>query len=362
MPTSANIAFYVHHHGSGHLMRCLTISKLLLAEYQITFLGSGLSAYASILPPAIHCIELPLDTPSPTDVFYSRGNSVEGLHYAPLNVQGQRQRTALLTDFFLRESPLVLVVDVSVEVTLLARLCGVPTVVIKQHGYRNDLAHRLAYQSAQLVLAPYSIALQQHESSWLARKLVYTGGFCRYLPQANSHPGEQANHVAVLIGTGGSSLDRTFVTHLAQQLPNWIVEVVGTLTGGEAAQPLFNLVLHGHQDDPRWVIDQCRVIIGNAGHNTVMEMAALQKRFIVVPEPRPFEEQVVKATLLSDLALAHVIDPKDLYQISWSTLLTSVSEDFPRWHGLVDEQASSRAAQMIRDTCTSLSARGSTSL
>lgn len=339
-------------------MRCLTISNLLTPDYQITFLGSRLSAFAALLPPTIRCIELPLDTPIPTDVFYASGNPVGELHYAPLNVEGQRQRTRRLTDFFCQSSPLLLVVDVSVEVTLLARLCGVPTVVVKQHGYRDDAAHRLAYQNAEAVLAPYPTALQQTEAPWLASKLVYTGGFCRYQPQSPNNSAELTKHVAVLAGTGGTSLSVDFATHLARLAPDWSIEGVGSLKETAHTQPPNNLILHGQVDDPRRVIDHCEVVIGNAGHNTVMEMAALHKRFIVVPEPRPFEEQVVKADLLAKLGLAHVVDPEQLYQTDWATLLAIVREKSSHWQGIVDEQASSRAAQTIRDVHTSLYATG----
>ncbi|MCK8490560.1 hypothetical protein M0L20_01780 [Spirosoma sp. RP8] len=356
-----NIAFYVHHHGSGHLMRCLAISTLL-TDCQITFLGSRLAAYSSLIPDSINCIELPMDTPSSADRHYAEGNPVEGLHYAPLNVEGQRQRTALLTEFFNRVSPLLFVVDVSVEVALLARLSGVPTIVIKQHGNRQDLPHQLAYQSAEVVLAPFSPMMKQEETPWLANKLVYTGGFSRYPLQVNSRSGEQANRAAVLVGAGGTSLDATFLIHIARQAPDWIFEVVGKLAGSTTDCVPTNVIWHGQLDDPRLILERCVLVIGNAGHNTVMEMAALNKRFIVIPEQRPFEEQLIKATILDQLALAYVVHPHELYQTNWPAVLTATAAREPHWQGIVDEEATARAAQLIRQTYGSIYNSGDYSL
>lgn len=342
-------------------MRSLAVSAHL-SGYRISFLGSGLAPFATLIPPRIECVHLPLDTPTADDPYYRAGPPVAGLHYAPLNVAGQRQRTTQLTDFFARHWPLLLVVDVSVEVALLARLSGIPTIVVKQHGHRRDLAHQLAYQSAQCVLAPYPPLLQQNEAPWLADKIVYTGGFSRYRPGEPVTSAERADHLAVLVGSGGTSLTPSFVAHLARQVPHWQVEVVGKLAGGEYVDwPGLdwpgNVVMHGQLTDPRAVVERCQVILGNAGHNTVMEMAALAKRFIVVPEPRPFQEQAVKAQLLADLGLAPVVLPQALYETDWSALLSRTVATQPCWRGIVDAQAAGRAAQLIGHTYESLYSR-----
>ena len=350
---SANIAFYVHHHGSGHLMRSLAISAHLNG-CRIRFLGSGLAPFAALVPPSIECVHLPLDTPTADDPYYRAGPPVEGLHYAPLNVAGQRQRTTQLTDFFARHWPLLLVVDVSVEVALLARLSGIPTIVVKQHGHRRDLAHQLAYQGAQCVLAPYPPLLQQNEAPWLADKIVYTGGFSRYRPGEPVSSVERPDHLAVLVGSGGTSLTPSFVAHLARQVPHWRVEVVGRLAGEKSHNWPGNVVTHGQLSDPRAVLDRCQVVLGNGGHNTVMEMATLDKRFIVVPEPRPFQEQAVKAQLLANLGLASVVEPQALYQTDWPALLSRTAVSSPLWTGIVEAQAAGRAAELIRHTYVSL--------
>ena len=72
-------------------------------------------------------------------------------------------------------------VDVSVEVALLARLCGVPTVVVAMPGRRTDRAHRLAYDSADALLAPWPRGT--HDSDWPREwtdKAWFVGGISRF--------------------------------------------------------------------------------------------------------------------------------------------------------------------------------------
>ena len=149
---SAKFAFYIHHHGSGHLMRALAIASQL-KDSQVTFLGSGLTRFRDIIPENIHCINLPDDVAGPQDIFASR-KQLDFLHYVPMNVEKVAARAAAISSALHALFPSILVVDVSVEVTLLATLCGTPTVVIRQNGDRDDQAHLLAYECAQLLVAP----------------------------------------------------------------------------------------------------------------------------------------------------------------------------------------------------------------
>ena len=52
-------------------------------------------------------------------------------------------------------APRLMVVDVSVEVAVLVRTMGVPTVVMGMPGERDDRAHQLAYRLADAIIAPW---------------------------------------------------------------------------------------------------------------------------------------------------------------------------------------------------------------
>ena len=80
------------------------------------------------------------------------------LHWAPLRHPGLRSRAAAVSAWIERERPDVMVVDVSIEIALLARLHGVPVVLVAQRGIRHDAAHALAYAQAAAIAAPWTAA------------------------------------------------------------------------------------------------------------------------------------------------------------------------------------------------------------
>lgn len=338
----ANIAFYVHHHGSGHVMRALALSRAL-DSCDVTFLGSGLEPYSALIPPEIRCIRLPADTPAAHDHYYTDPRGLDCLHYAPLNIGGLRKRNAMLTAFFEKTFPLLLIVDVSVETALLARLCGVPTIVVRQHGRRDDAAHRAAYQSASALLAPYPRAMERPEPDWLRNKTIYTGGFSRYAIGDRGGLEEDDKTVVIMTGTGGTSIDHAFAFHIAGACPGWTFRILG-LEHPDGTELPGNLRFLGKVPEPLPILQRARVVIGNTGHNTVMEMASLGKRFITVPEARPFDEQQEKAGLLAESGLALVVNPGALYSTDWAGLLQTASGGAADWPGVIDPGALEHAA------------------
>lgn len=343
------IAFYVHHHGSGHLMRAISIATAL-QDMPICFLGSHLHQYADLIPDNVECIHLPMDIPAENE-HHREEKPLSFLHYAPTGIAGIRVRTAILTETFMRNYPLLLVVDVSVEIAILARLCGIPTVVVRQHGNRDDLPHRQAYESAELILAPFSAAFASPlEEDWITAKTIYAGGFSKYSQvKRNSDCVEKSGNVAILIGQGGTSIDSEFIHFLAASCKAYTFHIIGNITHTDQ-QDHDHIKWYGNLADPLPVLSYCKVVIGNAGHNTVMEMADLNKRFICIPEERPFDEQQQKAALLAAQGYARVIQPEDLKLLNWSQELAAAENREPDWSGVTDRAALQNIADAIKHT------------
>lgn len=345
-----SICFYIHHHGAGHVMRAISIAGTV-QDYPVCFMGSNLKPYAAMISPQIECIHLPMDVPVSTDPVLPEGQP-DFLHYSPLGIEGIRERAALMSNVFISRFPMVLIVDVSVEVTMLARLCGIPTIVMLQHGLRNDTAHINAYLSAELLIAPYSASMASAENlERFAGKTCYSGGFSRYSDvDRNDLAKELPGHVAILLGKGGTSIDASFILFLAAHCEQYIFHVVGD-EQGELAK---NIIWHGQVEDPLDVLCNCEVVIGNAGHNTVMEMADLNKRFICIPEERPFEEQQQKAAMLAANGNALVVKASDLYLQKWPGLLDTLCNTAPNWKGVMQKDALQRIGTAIKTTAEQL--------
>jgi len=335
------IAFYVHHHGSGHLMRTLQVAAAL-TDYRVILIGSAVNQVDLSRLRNVEIVQLPPDT-GKDHVAISHDDCIpDTFHYAPLDVPKIKNRMAILSALFEKESPMILVVDVSVEITLFARLCGIPTVVICQHGKRDDLPHLMAYQSAALLIAPFSESLYIGDRNWVYDKTVFTGGFSRF--RLNTRAVENTRNIAILIGAGGTSITKSLVEHIARQSPTFSFHVLGEEMPGSKAR---NIIWHGTVANPEQLLKSAAIIIGNTGHNTVMEVASLNKRFIGIPEERPFEEQVQKAQSVAGRAGICIVQKEDLWNSDWTKMLDNLSCKIPDWEGVIIPDAINKMANAI---------------
>lgn len=330
-------------------MRALAIAGQL-KDAQITFVGSDLASYCRRIPAHIACIHLPLDFPA-KDEGTPLNAALSFLHYAPLNVRGLKQRNNLLATFFAQEEKLLLIVDVSVEITLLARLCGVPTVVIRQHGLRNDLPHRLAYESAELIIAPYPAYMGGNgQEDSFQDKTFFSGGFSRYTGKTQLAAAGNLRHLAIFIGKGGTCLDMEFIGFLREQLPSsFHLHILGKVPNKDDARAYQHCTFYGNLEDPLPVLEKCGLVISNAGHNTIMEIADLRKRLICVPADRPFDEQYVKAEYLNASSLAMVIQSRQLFNVDWPAFLKQAWQTLrpDAWEGTTDVHATANIAARL---------------
>lgn len=302
---SRHLGYYAHHHGSGHvrraeqvLARCRTPHTLLTSSDRAA--GPGV-------------VKLPLDVGGP---------SIERplpafLHHAPVGHRGLRERTATLANWFDQADPAALVVDVSVEVTLMARLAGVLPVVVRQHGDRTDAAHRAAYDAAGAVLAFWPPWAEDPTApDELRDRTCYLGATSRLegrvLPRdvACVRAGLDPNrrHVVVLRGFGGDNFERDRLVEAARATPDHRWTALGGPLGPERAGGTGRRWLdeRGMVDDPVALLSAADVIVTHGGQNAVADAAAVGARLVVVPQRRPYGEQVHLGGVLAATACAVV--------------------------------------------------------
>jgi len=301
------VGWYVHHHGAGHLTRLLAVRPHLDADVVVF---SSLPAPRT-LPEGTTWRSLPRDDDSvtaadgttrhPADPASGTDPTVGGLlHWAPLHHDGHAARLAALASWIAEARPRAFVVDVSVEVTLLVRLLGVPPVVVVQPGDRSDGPHALGWGAAACLVAPWPEGL--HESAALDRvagRVRPVGGISRHdgrpRPdlEAGAPPVPVPGSVLVLPGggAGGASDLAASVASAAAATPGTTWTVLGT---------------DGWVDDPWSALCSAEVVVSAAGQNSVADLAAAGARAVVLPQERPFGEQHATATALAELGLVVV--------------------------------------------------------
>jgi len=283
------IGYYIHHHGHGHRTRASSICAHLrtpVTALSSAPLGTAADAFDDVV--LLPRDDLAVDTaqdPTAHDV----------LHWVPTHDDGLRERMHALVSWIAATRPSLLVVDVSVEVTLLARLYGIPVVVLAMPGERTDTAHTLAYRVADHLIAPWSQDV--YDPHWLRSYATsYVGGISRFdgRPSPTRTAGEKPR-VLVMSGSGGSSITVDDLHRFSSRFPQYEWEGLGVAGG-----PWI--------DDPWPVLTGADVVIGHAGQNTVADIAAAARPAVVIAEPRPFDEQRSTATALEKAGLTVGLD------------------------------------------------------
>ena len=285
------IGYYAHHHGAGHLTRMRSIAAAMDEPVW------GLSSAPAPDGWSSRWTQLARDDdPEPRELARDGDPTAHGvLHWAPRGHDGLARRSAQVASWAAQHRPRTVVVDVSVEIALLARLCGVPTVVVAMPGERVDRAHRLAYDSADALLAPWPQGT--HDAGWPPEwtdKAWFVGGISRFdglVPRpARPTAGKGGGTVLVLWGAGGRSTTDAQLDAARAATPSW------TWLERSPDAP---------SETPLWdQLQQADVVVTHAGQNAVAEVAAARRPAVVIAQPRPFDEQVATAHWVESWAIA----------------------------------------------------------
>ena len=296
------VGYYVHHQGAGHLQRAIALARALAAFGRpCTLMGSFAGLDVSGAPGPV--LDLPDDRLDRSfDGQDGAGQRPECFHYVPLNHPGIRARMGRIAAWAAENDPALIVVDVSAEVALLARLLSVPSLVVRLSGTRTDPPHLEAFRAASRLLAPFPEALDGGDvPAWMREKTVY-GGFLGGAPAGAVS--EEDGRIVVVFGRGGEGGRLERLVQAADAVPDRAWHVLGPVTGAGAVPK--NLHLHGWVTDVRPHLAPASLVIGGAGDGLVTAVAGLGKRFLCLPEPRAYDEQEAKAAALERLGAAVV--------------------------------------------------------
>ena len=226
--------------------------------------------------------------------------------------------------------PDVVVVDVSVEMLLLARLHGVPVVGVVLPGHRGDDAHLLAHDVADALVACWPP--EAHDMARglpvEARTRLHCVGAVSRLPVSEQAP-PGTRHAVVLLGRGGHA-------------PVEPVSDTWTFRSLDGAGGRW-------VEDPTQAVLDADVVVTHAGQNAIAEVAALRRPAVVVPQTRPHEEQVTTAGVLHDGDWPAVVrDAWPTSKAAWDAVLDEAAALDPRgWAGWCDGGAVDRFADVV---------------
>lgn len=328
----SGLGWYVHHHGRGHLHRALAVAREL--DEPVT----GLSSLPRPDGWTGEWVRLAPDDDPPHPA--GQGDVTAGgrLHWVPPHHPGLSRRTHQLSAWLDRARPRCVVVDVSVEVTLLVRLHGVPVVGVMLPGRRDDPAHRLALDVSDRLVGAWPAEATAAMLPGLppdVRDRVHGVGALSRHPVA--HGSTTGRTVTFLGGAGGHDLDPEALEDLLdrarESTPGWAWEV--------AAPGRWH-------DDVAGLLERSTVVVTHAGQNALAEVAAARRPAVVVPQARPHEEQVTSAAALEAGGWPVTVLPV-LPETGWPDLLERAARlDGSGWSRWCDGGAAGRFAALLR--------------
>jgi hypothetical protein len=172
-------------------------------------------------------------------------------------------------------------------------------------------------------------------------KTSYVGGISRFDGRAKAAAAHRDSSskttVLVLAGAGG------------------IEGAPPTLDDSTAAQHGTSWTRLGASDtdwtaDPWPQICGADVVVTHAGQSCIADVAAAQRPAVVIPQPRPFDEQQATARVLRQFRLA-VVARRWPDERAWPALLTQARAGEPqRWRRWQVHGAAARAADAIEQT------------
>ena len=294
-----SIGYYVHHQGAGHWQRASLIAQVI--DHPVTLIGTFSDLDTTAATGSI--LDLPDDRVGGD--FDGRDGSAErphALHYAPVGADNVRARMGRLAKWIASEDPALIVVDVSVEIALFARLMSVPTLVVRLAGLRTDTPHLEAFRSAERLLAFFPPELDSEEvPEWVRAKTFYAGLLSG--PPAVNRQIDADGSILVIYGRGGTGGLWADLTAAAIAMPERHWHVLGPVHGATGSVPA-NLHLHGWVADPTPYIARASLVVGGGGDGVVSAVSAAAKRFVCLPEPRAFDEQTQKSHALAAMGAA----------------------------------------------------------
>ena len=307
------IGYYVHHHGDGHRQRAIQIASR--APDRFVLLGTGLEGRSG----GLRCVELADDRPVGRAAFDGADGAddrPQALHYAPVDHEGVRSRAASVAGWIASARPALMVVDVSVEVAMLARLASTPSVYVRLTGRRDDPAHLDAFRGATALMCPFGAPLDDPGiPAWIRRKTHYAAGLTPEVPRREV----REDVVLVVVGRGGAVGDGERIAETARAHPELQWRVAGPVSA--VAEPPENLTLLGWTDAASEEIARAGVVVGGAGNGLVNAVLAADRPFVCLPEPRPYDEQFLTGRRLEALGAAVVVEGGWPPAYAWSCLL-----------------------------------------
>lgn len=327
--------YFVHAHGAGHKATFHMLYPALSEYFEVIAITTNHDITQWLAAFDVKMIELSpkypegYDIPEPT---FSKAFEVTPYAAEPA------QRAEAMAQAIITHKPVAFYCDGVPEIGIMARGMGVPVVLVHLPGnMMNDPTQVFAYELADHIITHFPEKLEQEDYAY-EQKTFYSG----YLSKYAGAPRSQLSDDSVTILLGYDTYSDAVVHAMTDN--EFSFTIIGNTrqyaVGGNCRQL-------GRIDD---IASQIRgdIIITAAGQNTVAELLSLHKKLILLPEPRPYDEQAAHTKMLVSNGLALEADEHFTSQ-QWRNIVEAARSQIVEYSDLVNEDGPRAIAVKMKE-------------
>ena len=334
------IFYFVHAHGNGH-RATFNLLYPALSHFFIVIAITTNSEITRYLRKRHNVNVLELPPKYPVGYAVPEHTFSKAFEVTPYAIE-PALRAKALAEAIERYKPKAFYCDGVPELAIMVRGMGVPVVLVHLPGnVMSDPTQVFAHELADHIVAHFPASLEQANYPFAA-KTYYSGYMSQYAGRGSKRSDPSAIHnVTILLGY--DNYDGSVLRAITND-QNTLFTIVGNKREYDLAE---NCILLGPVKDVSEAIVG-DVVISAAGQNTIAELLSLNKRLILLPEPRPYDEQAVHATVLADQHVA-LLAQETFSVEQWQNVLQKANVFTPSYKNLVNALAPQEIAHQLRN-------------
>lgn len=332
------IFYFVHAHGNGHRATFNLLYPALSIFFNVIAIttNSEITAYLH-KKHDVQVIELPPKYPA--DYKIPEHTFSKAFEVTPYAIEPAKRAKAL-AEAIECYKPKAFYCDGLPELAIMVRGMGVPVVLVHLPGnIMDDPTQVFAHELADHIIAHFPSFLEQADYQF-ASKTYYSGYLSKYAT-FNLKKSKPLDNVTVLLGY--DNYDLSVLKNITKDQSTTF-----TIIGNKQNYDLDkNCIQLGRVEDISAAIIG-EIVISAAGQNTIAELLSLDKTLILLPEPRPYNEQGVHANVLANQNVA-LLAKETFSAEQWQNLLQKAKAPKPFRTDLVNSSSPEAIAQKMRD-------------
>ena len=332
--------YFVHAHGNGHKATFHLLYPALSVFFNVIAVTTNKAVTIHLKNRyQVEVLELPPKYPPAYEI--PEHTFSKAFEVTPYSLAAAK-RSKVLANAILWYQPKALYCDGVPELAIIVRGMGVPVVLVHLPGNKKgDPTQVFAYELADHIVAHFPHSLEQPNYRYTS-KTCYSGYMSKYsYPEMTQGTHATTHRVTVILGY--DNYDLTVLKNITKD-PETQFTIIGNKKHYDLGE---NCLLLGQVDDIRQSIAG-DVVISAAGQNTIAELLSLGKRMILLPEPRPYDEQTVHANVLADKQIA-LLAKEDFSATQWQELIEQARTFTPEIENLVSGSAAEDIAQKMKE-------------